>query len=260
MTILKTTRFDTNILIADAIGTPAAPGAYFGFGQAGSAVASTGPRFQAVNASPDGTLVSPLGSLCIDTSTGTVYSNTDGASAWAAVGGGGTGGAWTTIPIAAPTTSVTINLPATGVDFELEAALRTDDPAASNEILMTANGDATAGNYDRQSIGGLSGATNADYSNTPGSLIGAGAGATANVFVFNKMRIPQFRSTDKHKFADISFIGQSAAGAVYAFKRTWTRRAASSGAVTDAFTSLVIGPSGGFSIIVGSSIRWRVTS
>lgn len=83
MSILRTSSFPTNVIISDALGTPAAPTAYFGFANAlGTVVASTGPRIQAGSGNPNGTLTSPAGSIWLDSATGTSYRNVDGATAW----------------------------------------------------------------------------------------------------------------------------------------------------------------------------------
>lgn len=79
----KTNLYQANIILGDGVGTPGAPGSYFGFGQTGTSPASTGPRIQAGAGNPNGTLTSPAGSMWLDTATGTTYRNLDGATAWA---------------------------------------------------------------------------------------------------------------------------------------------------------------------------------
>lgn len=83
MPITRTSSFPTNVILSDALGTPAAPTSYFGFANAvGTQVASTGPRIQSGSGNPNGTLTSPIGSQWTDSSSGLIYTNTDGATAW----------------------------------------------------------------------------------------------------------------------------------------------------------------------------------
>lgn len=84
MPVTRTTSFPTNVVISDALGTPASPtGGYFGFANAlGTQVASTGPRLWAGNGNPNTVLTAPLGSQWTNTATGLIYVNTNGATAW----------------------------------------------------------------------------------------------------------------------------------------------------------------------------------
>lgn len=85
MPITQTTSFPTNVIISDALGTAGSPSGYFGFANAlGTVVASTGPRIQAGAGNPNGVVTSPIGSLWVNTTTGRVSRNMDGATAWAA--------------------------------------------------------------------------------------------------------------------------------------------------------------------------------
>lgn len=88
----RTTSFPTNVVISDALGTPASPtGGYFGFANAGGTqVASTGPRLWAGLGNPNGILTAPIGTQWTNSNTGIVYINTDGATAWTVLGGGTT--------------------------------------------------------------------------------------------------------------------------------------------------------------------------
>jgi hypothetical protein len=83
-----------NILLGDGVGTTGAPGSYFGFGQAGTSPASTGPRIQAGVGDPSGVVTSPIGSQWTDSASGIVYTNMDGATGWVVSGGGGAVGNW----------------------------------------------------------------------------------------------------------------------------------------------------------------------
>lgn len=83
MPLTQASCYAMNVLLTDGVGTPGAPGSYFGFGQSGTSPASTGPRIQAGAGNPNGNLTSPAGSMWLDTATGTTYRNLDGASAWA---------------------------------------------------------------------------------------------------------------------------------------------------------------------------------
>lgn len=81
--------FDGNLLLDDGVGAPASTPAYFGFGRSGAQ--STGPRIYAVSSTPNGVLTAPIGSLAINSSTGALYQNTNGATAWSVVASGGGG-------------------------------------------------------------------------------------------------------------------------------------------------------------------------
>lgn len=83
MPITRTTSFPTNVILSDALGTPGAPTSYFGFANAGGTqVASTGPRWGAGVGDPTGVLTAPIGSQWTDSSSGLIYTNTDGATGW----------------------------------------------------------------------------------------------------------------------------------------------------------------------------------
>ncbi len=83
MPVTRTTNFPTNVILSDALGTPASPSSYFGFANAlGTVVASTGPRFQSGTGNPNGVLTSPAGSLWMDATTGAIFRNMDGVTAW----------------------------------------------------------------------------------------------------------------------------------------------------------------------------------
>jgi hypothetical protein len=83
MPITRTTSFATNVILSDVLGTAAAPSSYFGFANAsGGQVASTGPRVQASAGNPSGVVTSPAGSIWVDTTTGLVYYNVNGAAGW----------------------------------------------------------------------------------------------------------------------------------------------------------------------------------
>lgn len=88
--------FDDPVIIDNGIGTPANPGAYFGLGRAAGGVQSTGPRIYAGVGDPSGVMAAPAGTMWIDSSTGQVYQNMDGASAYQQSVTGGLYGATTT--------------------------------------------------------------------------------------------------------------------------------------------------------------------
>jgi len=77
--------FDDNVIIQDALGTPVAPGGYFGFASVGD-VPSTGPRIYAGTGLPNGVLVAPRASLFLANDTGVIWINTDGATTWVQTG------------------------------------------------------------------------------------------------------------------------------------------------------------------------------
>lgn len=107
MSITRTTSFPTNVILSDTLGTPASPTAYFGFANAsGTQVASTGPRIQSGSGNPNGTLTSPLGSLWIDSATGTSYVNVDGATQWV-VSSGNTSQQWSPLLTQSPLNAAT---------------------------------------------------------------------------------------------------------------------------------------------------------
>lgn len=82
MSVTQTASFSQNVIISDAVGTAAAPGAYKGFANAGgTVVASTGPRQYALSDSPNGVLTAPAGSVA-QLSTGPLWINTTGAAVW----------------------------------------------------------------------------------------------------------------------------------------------------------------------------------
>ena len=82
MPITDTASFLRNVIIADAIGAPGAPGGYFAFANAlGTQISSTGPRIYALSASPNGVLVAPAGSIA-QVTTGQLWVNTTGLSVW----------------------------------------------------------------------------------------------------------------------------------------------------------------------------------
>lgn len=77
--------FDTNVLIDNGVGTPAAPGAYFGLGRTGDQ--STGPRWYGGTGDPNGVLAAPAGSLYSSSDggamgVGTLFVNDDGLTSW----------------------------------------------------------------------------------------------------------------------------------------------------------------------------------
>ena len=79
--------YDEPILLDSGVGTPAAPGDYFGFGRTATGVVSTGPRVYGGTGDPSNVLTAPAGSLYLSSTGsagggGTLFVNTDGASTW----------------------------------------------------------------------------------------------------------------------------------------------------------------------------------
>lgn len=89
MSILQSSFFTSNVIIREAMGTPAAPMPYFGFGTPATptGVQSSGPRIYAGDGFPNGVLSAPLGSLWINSTSvaGSIWVNTNGATEWFAL-------------------------------------------------------------------------------------------------------------------------------------------------------------------------------
>lgn len=259
MTILKTTSFGQNVIISDAIGTPAAPGAYFGFANAGGTqVASTGPRYQVVNGNPNGTLSSPIGSLCINTATGMLFVNTNGATAWAPFAGGAS--TWTAIDFSAGPASVTVtpgaSTPAGRGKLVIDLYLRHNN-AAAGDALLTWNGDNTSGNYRWQQGGGDNNVAQGGEANTSAVVFSSNTGEPS--MAFTHIEIPFYDNTAMEKMAYLyGLFARTNAGDQGMYIRNHKRTTAGSGALTDAISSVLVTAPGGFSFLNTCVGRWRI--
>lgn len=79
--------YDNPILLDGGVGTPAAPGAYVGFGRAAGTAISTGARIYAGTGDPDTVLVAPAGSLYLSSdggagAVGTLFVADDSIGSW----------------------------------------------------------------------------------------------------------------------------------------------------------------------------------
>lgn len=82
---MASNNFDGAVIIDNGVGSPLAPGGYYGFGRAQGADFSTGPRIYAGAGSPDGVLIAPMSSIYLQTNavTGTLWVAADSLGDWA---------------------------------------------------------------------------------------------------------------------------------------------------------------------------------
>ena len=142
-------------------GTAVAPGGYLGFGQTNTQSAdSSGPRLYAAVGNPNGVTAAPIGSLYMESVSGNLYRNTDGATTWVLIsGGGGTPAPEFLIfdsgylAVAAATMGGAIVMPTATQHVRFEVVGRGTTAATYTRATVILNADAVAANY--QSTRGL---------------------------------------------------------------------------------------------------------
>lgn len=141
-------------IMDNGVGTPASPGAYFGFGQTNLMSSdSSGPRIYAGLGNPNGVTTAPIGSMWFETATGGWYRNVNGTTGWVLMVGGGSGTPTTIFDsgfIAAPTAAMntgTLVYDAGVVNLSYLLLSRLSDVATYQRILGRLNGDSVAANY-----------------------------------------------------------------------------------------------------------------
>lgn len=149
------------IILDNSTGTPANPGAYFGFAQSAPTTQrnSTGARLYSGTGNPNGVLTAPIGSLWINDATGIWYQNTDGATTWVPFGTGS--GSQTLIydsgyiaAISATMNTGVLAIPSGAVHLSFKLLSRSDSAVTYDHILGAINADVVDADYiSVQSLG-----------------------------------------------------------------------------------------------------------
>lgn len=167
---------------------------------------------------------------------------------------------WITNELAAPAASVTLTIPATGVNLEIECSVRSTTTGATiGSGKLQVNGDTTAGNYHTQWTTAVNGAAATAEATSQVFMQHPTADCVFGYFGWVTIKFPLFRRTDRQKMWITDWAHETAALNQTIGSSTSKRQGAGVvGTLNDAITSIVILPAAD-SWATGSIFRFRTT-